>query len=102
MKTLILTMIAGGIALGAAYAGKDAETTVTGDVLCAHCDLEIKTSCQKALQTTDEKVFLLEGKVAKKFFEKNEKAKKVTATGTTSKDGDHTVLEAKKIEVADG
>jgi hypothetical protein len=102
MKKLILTVVVSVFALAVSNAGKGEDVTVTGDVKCAHCDLDIKKSCQNAIQTSDKKIYLLDGKVAKKFFDENEDVEKVTATGPTSVDGENTVLEAKKIEVAGG
>jgi len=102
MKTLILTIAATGLVLMAANAGKTEEITVTGDVKCAHCDLSIKSSCQDAIQTTDNAIFLLDGKIAESFFDENEGVKKVTATGTAKKQDDHTLLKVTKIEVAKG
>lgn len=102
MKKLILTLAVSCFALAAANAGEKNETTVTGDVKCAHCDLSVATSCQKAIQTADSKIILLEGKKVDKFFEENKKAAKVTATGLTTKEGENTVLKASKIELAEG
>ncbi|MEM7143715.1 MAG: DUF6370 family protein [Verrucomicrobiota bacterium] len=76
--------------------------TVTGDLVCAHCDLGIESKCATALETEDA-AYLLDGAVVEKFFEgdANEDVERVTATGAVSKVGENSVLTATKIEVAE-
>jgi hypothetical protein len=101
MKKLLSIFVVAAAAVVVSTALAEDETTVTGDVVCAHCDLKVKTSCQNAIKTADV-VYLLEGDVAKTFFKENEDVEKVTATGAVSKDGENEVLTATKIETAEG
>lgn len=101
MKSLLSTFVVAVAVAVVSTAMAEKEMTVTGDVLCAHCDLKVKTSCQNAIKT-ESITYLLEGDVAKTFFKENEDVKKVTATGAVSKDGELEVLTATKIETVDG
>ena len=95
--TAFLSMSLGSISNAAK---KAKEVTAKGSVVCAHCDLSLKSSCQKAIKSTDGKVFLLDGKVAKQFFKnkENKKVKTVTAVGTTKEVDGNVVLTASKID----
>ncbi|MFT5465893.1 MAG: hypothetical protein ACI8UO_000989 [Verrucomicrobiales bacterium] len=85
-----------GLAAFAFAAEETKETTVSGKVICAHCDLGIGDSCNSAVQQ-GKTVYLLNGGVAKKFFDENAKAKVVTATGKQTKKADHVDLAVSKI-----
>jgi len=102
MKKLLASLITLAFAF-TAYAAEEPkakEVTATGEVLCAHCVLSVKTSCQNAVKTTDGVVYLLTGEKTKQFFKDNEKAKKVTVTGKTKADGKNTEMEVTKIALA--
>ncbi len=102
MKKLIASLITLAFAV-TAYAAdepKAKEVTATGEVLCAHCDLSVKTSCQNAVKTNEGVVYLLTGEKAEKFFKDHEDAKKVMVKGTMKKDGKNTEMAVTEIKVA--
>ena len=84
---------------------KTAEVTITGEAKCAMCALKESDKCQTVIQSKglDGKVttyYLADNDAAKAFHENVcKKAKKVTATGTVSKNGDKTELVVSKIEL---
>ena len=80
---------------------KAKEITASGEVLCAHCDLDVVSKCQKAIKVAEGKTYLLSGDKVTKFFKNKEtkKAKEVKVTGTsTSKVKDYLVITATNIE----
>ncbi len=102
MKKLFVSLVTLAFAV-TAYAAEEPkakEVTATGEVLCAHCDLSVKTSCQNAVKTGDGVVYLLTGEKTKKFFAKHKDAKKVVVTGTTKADGENTEMEVTAIKMA--
>jgi hypothetical protein len=103
MKKLLasLAALAFVVTAYAAEEPKAKEVTATGEVLCAHCDLSVKTSCQNAVKTSDGVVYLLTGDKTTKFFKKHKDAKKVVVTGTTKADGKNTEMEVTAIKVAE-
>jgi len=101
MKKLLIGMMIGAMAI-VVNAGDKKQITASGKVLCAHCDLSLKSSCQKAIQTTDNKVYLLSGKIAKTFFKENKKVKQITATGSVKEDEGNNILTAKTIAKVEG
>lgn len=97
MKTILITLSSVlALAAVAFAANDDKEVTVSGKVLCAHCDLEIGDSCNSAVKV-EGNLYLLTGKVSEKFFDENEKVKAVTATGKATKKDDHIDLAVSKI-----
>ena len=97
MKTILITITSIIALAGFAFAAEESkEITVSGKVLCAHCDLDIGDSCNSAVQQ-GKTVFLLNGAIAAKFFEENKKAKAVTATGKPTKKEDHVDLTVSTI-----
>jgi hypothetical protein len=109
-STLLLAMTVAFLGAPMAQAKEEAkekakEITASGEVLCAHCDLEVVSKCQKAIKTKEGKTYLLTGDQVTKFFDAKEtkKAKEVKVTGTsTSKVKDYPVITATKIEEVKG
>ncbi len=104
MKKLIIALFVGSLSTAAfAEKPKSEDVTATGNVVCAHCDLEVVTKCQKAIKLDDGKAILLTGKKVKAFFKApaTKKVKRVTVTGKPAgKEGKHVILAASKIEEA--
>lgn len=108
MKKLLIALLVGSLSISAAIADKGKEEkskaiTASGKVICAHCDLDVGNSCQKAIRTEKGKAFILTGAEVTKFFkaEKTKKATHVKVTGKQSgKEGKHAILTASKIETA--
>lgn len=99
MKSILITLasVLALVSAAAVFAADEAkEVTVSGKIVCAHCDLSIGNSCNEAVKS-DGIVYLLTGKVSKQFFEENSKAEAVTATGKATKKDDHTDLAVTKI-----
>ena len=68
-----------------------------GKVQCTHCDLEIRSSCQKVVTVEGQLNFLV-GKLALSFFKKNPEAETVRVTGSKQPDGKHAAVRVEKIE----
>lgn len=107
MKKLIIALFVGSLSTMSVLAEKEGkvakEITATGTVVCAHCDLDVVSKCQKAIKTRKGKAYLLAGDKVAAFFKADEtkKAKQVTVTGKpTGKEGEHVILTATKIKVA--
>jgi len=76
---------------------KGEPVSFTGKVQCAHCDLEIRSSCQKVVTVEGQLNFLV-GKQALSFFKKNPEAETVHVTGSKRTDGKHATVRVEKIE----
>ncbi|MEM8953065.1 MAG: DUF6370 family protein [Verrucomicrobiota bacterium] len=102
MKTVLSIIVMSAAAGALMTAVADESVTVTGNLVCAHCDVGIESKCATALKATDA-VYLLDGAAVEKFFEgdEHEDVRTVTATGAVSKVGDNSVLTATKIEAAE-
>ena len=97
MKRLIIIT---GLALLATVAAHAAEKTVTGEGMCAKCELKETKTCQNAIKADGVTYYVAENKESKEFH-KNlcSTTAKVKATGeVTEKDGKK-VLTVTKIEV---
>ena len=108
MKKLLIALFVGSMSASAVLAEKENEKeakaiTARGKVICAHCDLDVGKSCQKAIRTAKGKAFILTGAEVSKFF-KAEKTKEATHVKVTGKQsgskGKHAILSTSKIEVA--
>ncbi len=82
------------------------DTKITGEAVCAKCDLKEASACQMAIKITDasgksETILADNNKVAKDFHsEICKKSEKVNAEGTiTEKDG-HKTIALTKVEAA--
>lgn len=98
MKLIFASLISVFALAGFALAA-DEEVTVSGKLLCAHCDLSIGDSCNEAVKQ-NEVVYLLTGEVAKKFFA-DQTPKAVTATGKVTDKTEYKELVVTKIAVAE-
>jgi hypothetical protein len=86
----------------ASAAEKEKEVTIKGEAKCAKCALHESEKCQTVIQETKGgkavTYYLADNEVAKKFHsEVCSGPKKVTATGTTTKEGDKHILTVSKI-----
>ncbi len=108
MKKLLIALFVGSLSTSAALAEKDKgenakAITASGKVICAHCNLKVGKSCQKAIQTAKGEAYILTGAEVTKFFkaEKTKKATHVKVTGKQcGKEGKHAILSTSKIETA--
>jgi hypothetical protein len=80
------------------------DVTITGEAKCAKCMLHEGTACQTVIQVEKNgkttTYYLVDNDVSKGFHENVcHEAKKVTATGTVSKEGKKKELTLTKIEV---
>ena len=104
-KTLILIALAGLItALAIPAFAADKEVTITGQGMCAKCQLHETDKCQNAIQTQEDgktvTYYLTHNKVSKEFHENLcKESKKVTATGTVKEKDGKKMLTASKIEL---
>ena len=107
-KPLVLLSLLAGLSLsaGTLTAGDTKEVTITGDGMCAKCELGETDQCQTAISVNEnghEVVYYLADNAAAKAYHKTicRATVKTTATGTVEmKDGKH-VLVASKVEKAE-
>jgi len=104
-KTSLLIALAGLIvALAIPAFAADKEVTITGQGMCAKCQLHETDKCQNAIQTQEDgktvTYYLTHNKVSKEFHENLcKESKKVTATGTVKEKDGKKMLTASKIEL---
>ena len=99
-KSPLLVYVFAALALcaGSALADEGKEVTISGNAMCAKCELDETDHCQTAVQVTEngEKVtYYLENNDVAKAFHKNvcTSIEHVTAKGTVAmKDGKHVMV----------
>lgn len=99
--TIAITTAVLGLPLAAQAKDKAEEITASGKVVCAHCDLDVVSKCQRAIKTKDGKAYLLAGEKVARFFKADatKKAKQVKVSGSsTGKVKSYPVIAATKIE----
>ena len=106
-KNLIAAFAIAGLALSLSQASRaaDKETTVTGEGVCAKCELKETKTCQNAIRVENDgkKVtyYFAENQVSKDFHKNICKAPaKITATGTIKEVDGKQEFTASKLEVA--
>jgi len=97
MKKLLLMVASVAVLTVAAQAE---EKTITGEGMCAKCELKEAKTCQNAIKAEGVTYYLADNKTSKDFH-KNvcSKTAKVKATGEVSEKDGKKVLTASKIEV---
>ncbi|MBX3731988.1 MAG: hypothetical protein KF791_05290 [Verrucomicrobiae bacterium] len=104
MKSLSKIVVVAAIAAAAVAVRADEgkEVKLTGEGMCAKCELKSADSCQNVVQVKDgdkKTTYYLTGDVSKAFH-KNlcSTTAKVNVEGTCTKDGDKLVVAVTKIE----
>ena len=103
-KSIVSALIVSGLALALSTRAADEEKTITGDGLCAKCELKETASCQNAIKVKDgDKTvtyYLVHNEVSKEFHKNICKAtEKVKATGTVKSVDGKLELTPTKIEL---
>lgn len=80
---------------------KGEAVTLTGQVMCASCDLKMAKGCQSMFKASDGTLYALIGDDAaeKLTAETRHGEKTVEVTGTAAKDGDQTILQLQGYKV---
>ena len=105
MKTYrMLSLLAGGLLLVGATRAADETKTITGEAMCAKCELNLQDKCQTVIQVKEgDKVvnyYLAANDAAKAFHSKIcQSPAPATATGTVATVDGKQVLTASTIEI---
>jgi hypothetical protein len=98
MKKFTVLLAALAFATASAFA---AEKTITGEGMCAKCELKEAKSCQNAIKADGVTYYLADNKTSKDFHSNLcSKTAKVKATGEVSENDGKKILTASKIELA--
>jgi hypothetical protein len=98
MKKLMTAVATFAFATAVSFA---AEKTITGEGMCAKCELKEAKSCQNAIKADGVTYYLADNKTSKDFHSNLcSKTAKVKATGEVSEKDGKKILTASKIELA--